>query len=174
MPLPKKLSPIINEKDFFAEDSWKGDKRVKIGKDVVPLTSLDRVYWPKERYTKFDLLKSYWQISNYILPYLKDRPIILRRFPAGITGQQFYQHNLEEAPDFMDTFVIPEKNGKPIHYALVRDAADLIYLANIGTIAQNPFMSRTNSLTKPDYFVFDLDPGDKATFKNVLEIALIV
>lgn len=174
MPLPKRLSPIIDEKDFFAEDAWKGDKRVKIGKAVVPLTSLDRVYWPKERYTKFDLLKYYWQISKYIIPYLKDRPLILRRFPAGITGQQFYQHNLEEAPDFMDTFIIPEKDGKPIHYSLVKDAADLIYLANIGTIAQNPFMSRTKSLTKPDYFVFDLDPGDKATFKNVIEIALIV
>jgi bifunctional non-homologous end joining protein LigD len=100
--------------------------------------------------------------------------LILRRFPAGITGQQFYQHNLEEAPEFMDTFVIKEKDGKPIHYALVKDAADLLYLANIGTIAQNPFMSRTKSLTKPDYFVFDLDPGDKATFKNVIDIALIV
>lgn len=174
MAIPKKLSPVIDEKDFFAEDSWKGDRRVKIGKDIVQVTSLDRVYFPKEKYTKFDLLKYYWQVSKYIIPYLKDRPLILRRFPAGINGQQFYQHNLEEAPEHMDTFPIREKDGKMIHYALVKDAGDLIYLANIGTIAQNPFMSRIKSLTKPDYFVFDLDPGDKASFKDVIDIALIV
>ena len=174
MATTRKISAVIDEKDFFAEASWKGDKRVKIGKDIVQLTSLDRIYWPKEKYTKFDLLKYYWQMSKFIIPYLKDRPLILRRFPAGIGGQQFYQHNLEEAPEHMETFIIKDKGGKPIHYALVKDAGDLIYLANIGTIAQNPFMSRIKTLSKPDYFVFDLDPGDKATFQSVLDIALIV
>jgi bifunctional non-homologous end joining protein LigD len=165
---------VIPEKEFFAEDSWKGDKRVKIGKEIVKLTSLDRIYWPKERYTKFDLLKYYWQVSKTIIPYLKDRPLILRRFPAGITGQQFYQHNLEEAPEHMDTFPVVDSKGQTIHYSLVKDAGDLIYLANIGTIAQNPWMSRIKSLSKPDYFVFDLDPGDKASFETVIEVALTV
>lgn len=170
----QQYSPITSEKDFFAEDSWKGDRRVKIGKEIVQLTSLDRIYWPKEKYTKFDLLKYYYQVSKYILPYLKDRPLILRRFPTGITGIPFYQHNLEEAPEYMETFPIKESSGKLIHYALVSDTADLIYLANIGTIAQNPFMSRTKSLDKPDYFVFDLDPGNSASFATVREIALSV
>lgn len=174
MAIKKRTLAIIPEKTFFAEDEWSGDVRVQIGKEVVQLTSLDRVYWPDEGYTKFDLLKYYYQVSKVMIPYLKDRPLILRRFPQGITGQPFYQHNLEEAPDHMTTFPIKESKGTMVHYALVSDAADLIYLANIGTIAQNPFMSRTTSLSKPDYFIFDLDPEKGASFKSVSEIALIL
>lgn len=175
MPIQRKRRfDIIPEKTFFAEESWSGDVRVKIGKEVVQLTSLDRKYWPREGYTKFDLLKYYYQISKTMIPYLKDRPLILRRFPQGIEGPPFYQHNLEEAPEHMETHPIRDSEGKLVHYALVSDAADLVYLANIGTIAQNPFLSRVGSLDKPDHFVFDLDPEKKATFADVRELALVV
>ena len=163
----------IDAKVLFAEDEWSGNVTVKVGDDLVPLTNLSKVYWPKEGYTKFDLLKYYYTIYKTIQPYLKDRPLILKRYPNGINGQLFYQHNLEDAPEFIETLPVKSSDGI-VNYALVKDLGDLLYLVNLATITQNPWFSRVGSLSKPDYFAFDLDPGDSATFEQVKKIALEV
>ncbi len=84
----------------------------------------------------------------------------------------FYQHNLEDAPEFIKIFETYESSGKLIHNPLVDNLAGLLYLVNLGTITQNPWFSRVESIHKPDYFAFDLDPGDGASFEQVKKIAL--
>jgi len=140
---------------------------------TLTFTNLHKVYWPDEGYTKGDLLKYYYSVKDLIIPYLKDRPLILKRYPNGITKPPFYQHNLENAPDLIKTHQI-EHEGEMINYALVEDANDLLYLVNLGTIAQNPFHSRVGTLSYPDYFVFDLDPGEKSTYASVCKLALAI
>jgi bifunctional non-homologous end joining protein LigD len=168
----KKLRASISAKDFFAASAESGDATVRFGEIDVPFTNLGKVYWPEEGYTKFDLLKYYYTISKTILPYLRNRPLILKRYPNGIKSQMFYQHNLENAPEFIEIFPTHEgSTGKLVNNPVANDLASLLYVVNLGTITQNPWFSRTDSISKPDYIAFDLDPGDNASFEQVKSIA---
>jgi bifunctional non-homologous end joining protein LigD len=165
----------ITAEEFFAAKQQRGKATVNVDSVSVPFTNLDKLYWPDEGYTKFDLLKYYYTISKTILPYLKDRPLILKRYPNGTMGQMFYQHNLEDAPEFIDIYESVEgSSGKIVHNPIANNLAALLYLVNLGTITQNPWFSRKQTISKPDYFAFDLDPGDDATFEQVKKIALEV
>jgi bifunctional non-homologous end joining protein LigD len=156
---------------YWEKRKLEGDLDLKLGRDTVHLTSLDKVYWPDEGYTKGDLLRYYLEISTFIMPYLKDRPSILKRYPSGIGGQMFFQHNVESAPELLRTEGVESETGRKLNYAVYTDLASLIYLVNIGTIEQHPWHSRVANLDCPDYIVFDLDPHG-APFSNVLEVAL--
>src|SRR5215470_10442805 len=97
-----------------------GDVDLKVGKEIVALTSLDKIYWPDDGYTKGDLIKYYYEIAKYILPYLKDRPLILNRYPNGIGKPSFHQHNVDEAPDYARTVAINVEEGHNVDYINVR------------------------------------------------------
>ncbi len=132
------------------------------------LTHLDKIYWKEEGYTKGDLLAYYEKIAPLILPYLKDRPIMLHRYPDGIDGKDFYQKNLPAShPEWIKTFEIP-----PNHFLLIPDVQSLLYAVNLGSIDLHPFLSRCQDLKHPDFCVIDLDPHDIA-FDKVVEVALI-
>lgn len=161
----------ISLADFPRKRELTVDLTVKIGRNTVNLTHLDKAYWPDEGYTKGDLLRYYIEISNYIMPYLKDRPAILKRYPNGLSGQMFFQHNVESAPALLKTEALVSETGRKLNYAVYTDAASLIYLINIGVIEQHPWHSRVTNLAHPDYIVFDLDPHG-APFSNVLAVAL--
>ena len=161
----------MNQAAFQRGRDLEGDLALKIGSAVVEVTSLDRIYWPDEGYTKGDLLRYYLEVGKYIMPYLKDRPSILKRYPAGATGQMFFQHNIESAPDLLKTVQVESETGRVLNYAVYTGLAALIYLVNIGTIEQHPWHSRTSNLDHPDYIVFDLDPHG-SPFSNVLKVAL--
>lgn len=150
----------------------KGMKGVK-GTEGLLLTNLDKVYWPKEKYTKGDLLDYYETIAPFILPYLKDRPIMLRRHPDGIEGESFYQKNIAFFhPEWIQTTRV-QHEGKVIEYMVINDLRSLLYAVNLGSIDLHPFMSTTRDLDHPDYCVIDLDPHD-ISFNKVIEIALAV
>lgn len=174
--MAKPIKPnVIDAEEFFSAKSQRGKATVRVGSINLPFTNVDKIYWPEEGYTKFDLLKYYFNIANTLLPYLKDRPLILKRYPNGINGQMFYQHNLEDAPEFVDIYEsIEGETGKTVHNPIANNLAALLYIVNLGTITQNPWFSRKQSIDKPDYFAFDLDPGDDATFEQVKRIALEV
>src|SRR4051812_31873782 len=123
-PIRKSSSTIIPARVAFSSERLEGNMKVEIQKQVVPLTHLQKVYWPKEGYTKGDLLQYYYAVSKYILPYLKNRPLILKRYPEGITKFMFYQHNLEDAPEFIRTVPIKMKD-KIVNYSFADDTADL-------------------------------------------------
>jgi bifunctional non-homologous end joining protein LigD len=165
-----KLS-AIDADEFFAQKSARGNAFVAAAGDIVPLTNLEKVYWPEEGYTKFDLLKYYYSIFGTILPYIKDRPLILKRYPNGIEDEMFYQHNLGDAPKWVNTYELTYESGRYANYAVVKDIADLLYVVNLGTITMNPFFATVDHLECPDFFAFDLDPMDEATFEQVKKVA---
>jgi DNA ligase D-like protein (predicted polymerase)/DNA ligase D-like protein (predicted 3'-phosphoesterase) len=129
----------------------------------------DKLYWPKEKITKGDMLKYYEEMAPWILPYLKDRPVTLKRFPNGIEGMWFYQKNLEGVPNWVETAPVKHE-GKTVHYVLVQNVRTLLYVANLGSIELHPFFSRAGKLQYPDYLVFDLDPKG-ASFEKVIQVA---
>jgi len=143
-------------------------------KGKVELTHLDRLYWPDEKITKGDLIAYYEKVSPYILPYLKNRPLSLKRNPNGIKGNFFFHKDAGDiAPDWMTTAEIhSESNDKMIDYLVCNDKNSLLFIANLGCIEMNPWNSTIEKLDNPDYIVIDIDPSDKNTFSDVIEVAL--
>jgi bifunctional non-homologous end joining protein LigD len=168
----EKLRTISN---VLKTKNLNGDKRVRVGENVLNLTSLDRLYWTEEAYTKADLIRYYYEISNYILPYLENRPIILKRYPLGIRGQSFHQHDVDEVPEFVRTIplVAEDKGQHLVNYIVGGNLQTHLYLANLGAIERHPWHSRTKNLDFPDWFVFDLDPGEEVRFETICDVALI-
>jgi bifunctional non-homologous end joining protein LigD len=137
------------------------------------LSNLNKVYFPESGYTKRNLLAHYYQIADLIVPFLRDRPLVLRRYPDGIKGQAFFQKDLQEGlPEWFKTVAIDsEKKGEPINYATANDRVSLLFLTGLGCIDHNPWSSRSSDLVHPDYFFFDLDPSDGTEFSVVVTIA---
>src|SRR5260370_9098861 len=117
-----------------------------------------------------DLVASYYRVAEYLLPFLKDRPLVLRRYPDGIKGQAFFQKNMPEGvPKWIETVSIPsEGKREDIQYVIANDLASLLYLTGLGCIAHNPWSSRRDDLEHPDYFFFHLAPPDAPTSSPVL------
>ena len=135
-----------------------------------PITHPGKVLWPADGYTKGDLAGYYRAVAPILLPHLKDRPLILKRYPNGIEAPLFYQHDVKSAPAFVKIQPVREKDGL-VHYALCQNPESLLWLANLGVIAQNPWLSRVPHLDRPDWIVFDLDPQEVA-FPEVCGMAL--
>lgn len=138
------------------------------------VSNLNKIYWPKENYTKGDLLHYYETIAPYLLPYLKNRPVSLRRFPNGIDGDNFYQKDSSSLhlPSSMETVTI-EHEAKPVQYLVIKNVESLKYVVNLGAIEIHPFLSRIQHLENPDFLVIDLDP-EAISFDKVIETALVV
>ena len=144
-------------------------KTIVINKHTLPLTHLTKIYWPKEKYTKNDLIEYYQSVAKFILPYLKDRPQVLHRHPNGIASDSFYQKNFEAKIPWLKTKKISSEN-ESINYLIGADAATLIYMVNLGCIEINPWISQIQHLDKPDYCVLDLDPVG-IDFTAVIQVA---
>jgi bifunctional non-homologous end joining protein LigD len=140
------------------------------------LSNLNKIYFPKERYTKRDLLAYYAHVAPYILPFLKDRPMVMRRYPNGVDGKTFFQKEAPSPrPDWLKIAMIASKErGGEMPYALANDLASLLFLTNLGCIDHNPWSSRPGSEKSPDYLFFDLDPTDGTPFENVVELASVI
>ncbi|QYA24231.1 DNA ligase D [Gramella sp. MT6] len=155
------------------------DKRssnaLEINGNLVNFTNLDKIYWPDSGLRKYDLIDYYLKISEYILPYLKDRPENLHRHPNGIKRQGFYQKDNEGLLEkwIKTTRIYSKSSDKNIEYLLCQNEASLLYMANLGCIEINPWNSRIGNLENPDYAVIDLDPSDKNSFDEVIDVALI-
>ncbi|HEU0136809.1 MAG TPA: DNA ligase D [Flavobacterium sp.] len=140
------------------------------GRDL-KFTNLSKIYWPDEGYTKRDMFNYYYQVAEYILPYLKDRPLSLNRFPNGIYGKSFYQKDVKgKAPNWAKTFPYTTSDGEDKEFLVGDDEATLLWMASLGCIEMNPWFSRTEHPDNPDYCVIDLDP-DKNTFEQVIKAA---
>lgn len=170
----KKASDVVREmpEDILPEEAQTEKKAVKPkskSSGKVEISNRGKIFWPKEKITKGDVIDYYDAVSDYILPYLKDRPQSLRRTPNGIKDQGFFQKNVEGmVPDWVKTRKIhSESNDESITYMLCQDKDTLLYMANLGCIEINPWSSRVGSINHPDYIIFDLDPQDVPTQKIV-------
>ena len=147
-----------------------------MAKNQLELTNLQKLYWPDEKITKGDLINYYETVAPLILPYLKDRPLSLKRNPNGILDKGFYHKDAGNiAPAWMKTANIhSESTGKTVHYLVCNNVKSLLFIANLGCIEMNPWNSTTQKLDAPDYLVMDLDPSDKNTFDEVIDAALVI
>jgi len=162
-PKGKERKTLLNPKD-------ETQVRKVCGHDL-KFTNLSKVYWPEDNVTKRDMFNYYYQVGEFIMPYLKDRPMSLNRFPGGIHGPSFYQKDVKgKAPDWVKTFPYTTSDGEHKEYLVGTDEASLLWMASLGCIEINPWFSRVQSPDNPDYCVIDLDP-DKNTFDQVIEAA---
>lgn len=146
-----------------------------VGKQRLKFTNLNKVFYPREGYVKRDLINYYDAVAELLLPHLKDRPLSLKRYPNGIEGKYFFQKEAAESfPEWLRTEAIfSEHNQAPIHYVVADDRASLLYLANLGCIDQNPWMSRVGTLEHPDFVLIDLDPY-ACGYDRIVEAAQLV
>lgn len=168
----EKEGRAVSVEDFLKLKRPKGDLILAVDDERVSLTSLDRVYWPDEKLTKFDLIRYYLEIGPHILPFLKNRPAILQRYPRGIKVPMFFQQDLESAPAFVKTVRRTNQEGRELDYAVFTTIASMLHFVNQGNVEQHPWHSTVKHLDKPDYLMLDLDPK-QAPWENVLQVALV-
>lgn len=149
---------------------------IRISGNAVSLSNPDKVLWPADGYTKGDLIDYYRGVAKWILPYLKDRPLSLERYPNGIRKPGFFEKNAPASvPPWVKTVAL-KSSGKreQVRYILCNDEATLAYVANLASIALHVWMSRTGSLDQPDFVLFDLDRGDGCTLGTLATVAVTV
>lgn len=147
-----------------------------IGKKTLHLTNQDKIYFPADGITKRDIVLYYKEVADLILPYLKDRPQSMNRFPNGINAPGFYQKNVDTTtiPSWLKTkSIFSKSNREDIDYLICNDKATLLYMANLGCIEINPWHSTIKHIENPDWIVMDIDP-EKNDFKQVVQTALVV
>ncbi|KJS18468.1 MAG: DNA polymerase [Peptococcaceae bacterium BRH_c4b] len=138
----------------------------------VKLTNLEKLLWPEE-YTKAHLIRYYLEMAPYILPHIHNRPVVMKRYPDGITGEYFYQKECPDyAPEWIRTHPV-EHSEKTINYIVCNDSATLAWLANNACIEIHAWLAKTDDLARPDLAVIDLDPAEGASFRDTLDIALL-
>jgi bifunctional non-homologous end joining protein LigD len=140
----------------------------------VRLTNLTKVFWPELGLTKRDLLQYYADVAPVLLPHVRDRAMVMKRYPNGIDGGFFFMKRAPSPrPDWIATCSITHGSGNVIDFPMVQDLATLLWLVNLGCIDLNQWYARCDDVDRPDYLHLDLDPGT-ATFEQVRQTALVV
>ncbi|MGH9313914.1 MAG: non-homologous end-joining DNA ligase [Vicinamibacterales bacterium] len=146
-----------------------------IGPRKVQLTNLQKLFWPDLKITKGDLLQYYADVSPYLLPHVKERAMVMKRYPNGAYGEFFFMKRAPSPrPEWIQTCAIEHGSGSIIHFPMIQDLAALLWVINLGCIDLNQWYARCDDVDRPDYLHFDLDPGEGATFAMVRDTALIV
>jgi bifunctional non-homologous end joining protein LigD len=195
MRIDKKASEVVAEKEVpAAKFSKTADKKIlapaakkmrktllnpkdetqvkKVNKHELKFTNLSKIFWPKEKVTKRDVINYYYQVAPFILPYIKDRPQSLNRHPHGINGESFYQKDVTgKAPHWVKTYLYhSEADKRDKHFMVATDESSLLYMASLGCIEINPWSSTIQKPDHPDWCIIDLDPANN-TFEQVIAAA---
>jgi bifunctional non-homologous end joining protein LigD len=143
----------------------------------ISISNPDKVLFPDGGVTKSHVVQYYLKISKWVLPHLKDRPVTLKRYPDGVSGEFFYEKNAPKfTPEWVETFPVARKEttGGTIHYILINDRATLVWLANLANLELHPFLHRVPKIDRPTSIVFDLDPGEGADVLACARVAFIL
>ena len=151
------------------------DAEVTVDGATVKLTNLQKIFWPKLRLTKRDLLQYYADVSSWLLPHLRNRAMVMKRYPNGINAPFFFMKRAPSPrPDFVPVCPIEHASGNIIDFPMIQNVASLLWLVNLGCIDLNPWYARCDDVHRPDYVHFDLDPVEGTPFRRVLETSLLV
>lgn len=157
------IPPEADEADIYADGNQ------------VHLTNLNKLFWPDDSITKRDLLQYYADIAVFLLPHLRDRAMVMKRYPDGAFGKFFFQkHAPESKPDWIPVCTIRHPSANLVDFPVIQDVSSLLWLVNLGCIDLNPWYARCDNADLPDYLHFDLDPTPGAEFAHVCETALLV
>jgi bifunctional non-homologous end joining protein LigD len=141
----------------------------------VHLTNLKKIFWPELGLTKRGLLQYYLDVSPWLLPHVKNRAMVMKRYPNGIHGPFFFMKRAPmPRPDFIPICSIEHASGNVIGFPVIQHAASLLWVVNLGCIDLNPWYARCDDVWRPDFLHFDLDPTPETPFERVLETALLV
>ena len=151
------------------------DVEVRVADGTVKLTNLQKVFWPELKLTKRDLLQYYLDVSPWLLPHVRNRAMVMKRYPNGIHQPFFFMKRVPTPhPSSVSVCSIEHHSGNVIDFPVVESVASLLWVVNLGCIDLNPWYARCDDVERPDYLHFDLDPTPEASFSQVLETALIV
>lgn len=149
--------------------------RVRLGRRTVSLTNLRKPFWKELGLTKRDLLQYYLDVASVLLPHIKARPMVMKRYPNGADGDHFFMKRAPDPrPEWIQTCPIRHTNAGIVDYPVVQDLASLMWLVNLGCIDLNPWYGRCDDFDRPDFLHFDLDPVPGAGFSRVRDVALIL
>jgi bifunctional non-homologous end joining protein LigD len=153
----------------------RNDVALEIGDRVVNLTNLRKVFWPALGLTKGDLLQYYADVGPAVLPHVRDRAMVMKRYPNGVDGEFFFMKRAPQGrPAWIETCAIEHASGNVIDFPMVQDLAALLWVVNLGCVDLNEWYARCDDVDRPDYLHFDLDPTPGATFAQIREAALVV
>jgi len=142
---------------------------------VVKLTNLGKVFWPEIGFTKRDLLQYYADVAGALLPHLRDRAMVMKRYPNGAAGEFFFMKRAPTPrPAWIETCSIEHASGNVIDFPMIQDVSALLWVVNLGCIDLNQWYARCDDVDRPDYLHFDLDPGAAVAFDQVCEVARLV
>lgn len=151
------------------------DAEIQIGGRAVKLTNLRKLFWQDRGITKRGLLQYYAGVSSVLLPHLRGRAMVMKRYPNGAAGPFFFMKRAPSPrPGWIETCAIEHASGNIIHFPMIQDLASLLWVVNLGCIDLNQWYARCDDLDRPDYVHFDLDPVPNASFEQVRETALLV
>ena len=149
--------------------------QVKAGSHAVRLTNLKKPFWPELNLTKRDLIQYYADVSKYLLPHIKDRAMVMKRYPHGAYGEFFFMKRAPTPrPEWIQTCSIDHGEENIIDFPMIQDLPALLWVINLGCIDLNQWYARCDDVDRPDYLHFDLDPVEGTSFEKVCETALVV
>ena len=161
---------VVEQLNEMQENSGEGKLEISRGVSL-DVTNLSKVFFPAKKLTKGDLLRYYATVAPLILPVMADRPLVLKRFPNGVKGPSFFQQNAGEPPEAVRTETIHTQGGSTNLRIVGGDLVTLLYTVQLGAVSVDPWHSRIQSLDHADYTIIDLDPGPRAPFGRVVEVA---
>src|SRR6185369_908249 len=145
-------------------------EQLTVGGRRIPVSNLDKILYPGEKFTKAKDIDYYHRISKFLLPHLKNRPVTLKRFPDGVFGEAFYEKDAPAfTPKWVKTVPVPRREtpGPDIQYILINDLSTLVWVANLATLEIHPFLHTAARIDRPTAVVFDRDPGAGANSARV-------
>lgn len=169
------MTPAAPSPSRLVLPTGRTDLELTVGRKKLRLTNLEKQFWPELHITKRELLQYYIDLSPYLLPHLKNRAMVMKRYPNGAAGDFFFMKRAPSPrPGWIRTCAIEHASGSIIDFPIVQDLGSLLWLVNLGCIDLNQWYARCDDVHRPDYLHFDLDPVTDATFDRVLEAALRV
>jgi bifunctional non-homologous end joining protein LigD len=146
-----------------------GTHTVQVQGREVRLSNLDKVFWAEEGITKGQLIQYYADVAPVLLPHIRDRAMVMKRYPHGATGEFFFMKRAPEPrPEWIRTCRIDHDSGNVIDFPVIDDVPSLLWVINLGCIDLNQWYAKCDDVDRPDYLHFDLDPGDGATWDDVV------